>query len=759
MIAYYATVCVTRPRMILLLILIPVLLLVSGGLRLQFDADTRTFVGHDGAHAQALQQFEHYFGSANLVIFIVTARSGHIIEEDSLIAIQELTDKARLMPFSTQVQSLSTIQQLLIEDHQISVAPLFTKAAIATAQMLDTVYQRVFDHTDLVDRLISADGSVALVVVHLQPPHQDRHEGSAIADFSRTLQDEIQHHYPGVEVRLSGDAIADSTFGEATRRDLLILAPLMATLAFLALIIGLGSLSAAVITLLVMAGSAAMTLGLAGWLGLTINAATAAAPVIIMTLAAADCIHLIVLAQTKYQAGFSRRAALIESIRFNMLAIFMTSVTDVLGFFTLNLGASPPLRDLGNLVSVGVIAAFILSVTLAPALMMLLPKALNGHRLASRPRGYRFTQWLIARRRGCALVFLLLSTVAVFGVTRIVYEDDFVRYFDDSYAFRRDTEYLEQQLTALQILEFALPAAETGAITAPAYLAQIDAFAHWLRNQPEVRHVIALSDVIKRLNKTVHGDDPSFEVIPEDNETVAQLLLFYELSAPLAMDLSTQIDATRSHSRLTLMMRRLSSAQTRAFADRAETWLKTHSPDIAAPATGLYLTYAHVAQENVQAMMGGALLSLSLIVITLVVALRNVRLALLSLIPNILPALVTLGLWGWFFGEVNLAVSVVAAISFGIIVDDTTHIFARFAYLRRAGLTPKIALQETMQEVGFAIFLTTGVLVTGFLIQAGSSFAVSAQMGLLTAMTITIALIAEFCLAPSLLLLSEKSPP
>jgi len=114
LIAYYATVCVTRPRMILLLILIPVLLLVSGGLRLQFDADTRTFVGHDGAHAQALQQFEHYFGSANLVIFIVTARSGHIIEEDSLIAIQELTDKARLMPFSTQVQSLSTIQQLLI---------------------------------------------------------------------------------------------------------------------------------------------------------------------------------------------------------------------------------------------------------------------------------------------------------------------------------------------------------------------------------------------------------------------------------------------------------------------------------------------------------------------------------------------------------------------------------------------------------------------------------------------------------------------
>lgn len=757
MIAHYATACVTRPRIILLLILIPALLLVSGSLRLQFDADTRTFVGHDGRHAQALQQFERYFGAANLVIFIVTARSGTIIAEDPLSAIQTLTDKAGLMPFSTQVHSLANVQQILIKAHQISVEPLFAKTAISTAQTLASVRQRVFDHADWVDRLISADGAVALVVVHLQPPHKDRHEGSAIADFSRALQDEIQQHYPSVEVRLSGDAIADATFGEATRRDLLMLAPVMATLAFLALIIGLGSLSAAVITILVMTGSAAMTLGLAGWLGLTINAATAAAPVIIMTLAAADCIHLIVLAQTKYQNGFSKCAALIESMRFNILAIFMTSVTDVLGFFTLNLGTSPPLRDLGNLVSVGVIAAFILSVTLAPALMVLLPKSLNGHRLAIAPWLRRLNPWLIERRRGCAIVFLLLSTLAAFGVTCIVYEDDFVRYFDDSYAFRRDTEYLEQHLTALQILEFALPAAAVGAITAPTYLAQVNAFAQWLREQPEVRHVVALSDVIKGLNKSVHGDDPRFEVIPEDKETVAQLLLFYELSVPLGMDLSTQIDTTRSHSRLTLMMRPISSAQTRAFASRAELWLKTHSPNIAAPATGLYLTYANVAQENVQAMMSGALISLSLIVITLLMVLRNGRLALLSLIPNMVPAIVTLGLWGWFFGEVNLAVSVVVAISFGIIVDDTTHLFARFAYLRRAGVAPKAALQETMQEVGFAIFLTTGVLVTGFLVQATSSFAVSAQMGLLTAMTITIALIAEFCLAPTLLLLSEKS--
>ena len=130
---------------------------------------------------------------------------------------------------------------------------------------------------------------------------------------------------------------------------------------------------------------------------------------------------------------------------------------------------------------------------------------------------------------------------------------------------------------------------------------------------------------------------------------------------------------------------------------------------------------------------------------------RSLPLAALSLVPNVLAAVVTIGLWGWLFGQVNLAVAAAAVASFGIIVDDTTHLFARYAWLRRSGAPAPVALEDSLRAVGGAICLTTWILIAGFLIQSTSGFAVSAQMGALTAMTIAVALIAEYCLVPTLL--------
>ena len=245
-------------------------------------------------------------------------------------------------------------------------------------------------------------------------------------------------------------------------------------------------------------------------------------------------------------------------------------------------------------------------------------------------------------------------------------------------------------------------------------------------------------------------------MVPDQRDLIAQLLLFYELSVPYGQDLTTQIDLAKSSTKLTAQLIHVSAADIRRIGAEAEAWLRDNAPEMQATATGLSMAYAYLSKVNVDAMINGTFVALTLISLTMLLVLRDWRLALLSLLPNLIPAVQALGLWGWTVGEVNLAVSVVASISFGIIVDDTTHLLAKFAQARAAGLDRRAAAEETLSEVGFAVILTSFVLVSGFVVLSISGFAVSHQMGLLTAITVGIAVFAEFCMMPALLMWSRK---
>ena len=748
---------VAHPWRALLLALVVLLAGMSGLTKLRFDADSRVFFGADNPQRQALDRLEETFGRFNSVVFIVTARGGDLFTTDVLTAIDELTTRAWQLPYSTRVDSLATHQRTYADDDEIIVEPLFEDPAGLDAAGLADLKAVVLAQDELLGRLVSSDARVTAVAVAVQPPRKGRGEIEEMTRYARGLQAEIAAAHPAVEIRLTGGVLADATFAEAGRLDMAELVPIMGLLIVVTLAIGLRSLAATVITMLVVAASCLFALGVAAHLGISLNSATGGSPVIIMTLCIADCVHVMTTMAIAMRSGMNRRDALAKSLCFNAVAIFMTSFTDVLGFMALNFGDSPPLQELGNIVSIGVVAGFFFSVTLAPALLLLMPRDWKGlAHLGGERSMARLSRALVSRRRGLITGYLLLALGMGLGLTQIVYDDDFIKYFDESFEFRRDTEYLQDNLTGLQVLQFVLPAGEPDGVSRPDYLQRVDAFAEWLRAQPQVVHVTAVSDIVKTLNRNLHGDDPAFEVIPEQRDLVAQLLLFYELSVPFGQDLTTQIDIAKSTTKLTAQLVQVSAADIRRIGAAAEAWLLANAPEMASPATGLSMAYAYLSKVNVDAMIKGTFVALTLISLTMLLVLRDWRLALLSLLPNMVPAIQALGLWGWTVGEVNLAVSVVASISFGIIVDDTTHLLAKFAQARARGLDRRAATEETLSEVGLAVILTSFVLVSGFIVLSISGFAVSHQMGLLTAITVGIAVFAEFCMMPALLMWSRK---
>ena len=229
------------------------------------------------------------------------------------------------------------------------------------------------------------------------------------------------------------------------------------------------------------------------------------------------------------------------------------------------------------------------------------------------------------------------------------------------------------------------------------------------------------------------------------------------MSLPYGLDLNNQINVDKSALRLTVTLETLSTNEVLALNDAAEAWLRENAPTIqGGEGTGPNMMFANIGRRNSGSMLMGTALALVLISAILVLALRSVKIGLISLIPNLAPAAMGFGLWGIFVGQVGLSLSVVTSMTLGIVIDDTVHFLSKYLRARREqGLSSTESVHYAFKTVGRALITTTIVLVGGFLVLATSAFYLNSSMGLLTAVIIVLAILADFLFLPPLLMKTE----
>jgi len=496
-------------------------------------------------------------------------------------------------------------------------------------------------------------------------------------------------------------------------------------------------------------------LGLTGWLGVPVNAVSAGAPGLMLTLAVADNVHILTTAFRLLRQGRSRHEAVAESIQTNLKAVFLTNVTTIIGFLTMNFSESPPFRDLGNLVGLGVAIDLVNSVLLLPALTAVLPISVRS------ARGEhawidtdRLADFVIRRRRLLPWVLLGVAAVVGTGISQIELEDNFLTYLDSSFEFRRATDFLIKHLSGWDVIEYSLHSGQSGGIADPEYLNVVDRFAQWYRSQPKVVFVLTLTDTMKRLNRDMHGGDESYYQIPDQRELAAQYLLFYELSLPFGRDLNNQIDIDKSATRFTVIFQSMSTNELCRMEEVANRWLEANAPKhMVTRGTGLSLVWAHITKRNIGSMLFASFLEIVVISGLMIVVLRSLKVVLIFLIPNLVPPFIAFGIWGMTKGRFGLALSVIVAMTLGIIVDDTIHFFIKYFKARREeGMSPEQAVRHAFETVGIAIGTTTLVLISGFLVLMVSHYRMTAEMGQMCALVIGVALLSDFFLSPTLLM-------
>ena len=734
--------------------------MAAGAQRLTFTTDYRVFFGDDNPQLNAFENLQDTYSRNDNVMFVLAPADGEVFTRETLGAVAWLTERAWQIPYSIRVESLSNYQHTSAEGDDLMVADL----AYQPESLSDAELQRIRDialaEPVLVNRLVSPRAHVTGVNVTIELPGVNpTAENPEVVDFVRGLRAEFEAEYPAIDLRLTGIVMMNQAFPEASQYDMSTLFPLMLLLFMAVLYFWVRGFSGTVTTFFVILFSIAGAMGMAGWLGIALTPPSFSAIMIIPTMAIADSVHILMNFVLMRQQGEDREEAMVDSLRINMQPVFLTSVTTAIGFLSMNFSDAPPFHDLGNIVAMGVIIAFVLSISFLPAMTMLLPGRQRVAKTASSRAMARFAEFVIANRRrllvGMGLGSLLLNSF----VPQNELNDDFVRYFSERIEFRRDADFASQNLSGLYLIDYSLESGQDGGVSDPDFQRHVDAFANWYREQPEVIHVNVIADTFKRLNRSMHGDDDAWYRLPEARDLAAQYLLLYEMSLPYGLDLNNQLNIDKSATRMTVMLYNMTTNTVLGLEQRAQAWLRENAPpgmhvDGASPT----IMFSHIGERNIRSMLLGTTVALLLISLILVFALRSPKIGLLSLVPNLIPAALAFGVWGLFVGQVGLALSVVTGMTLGIVVDDTVHFLSKYLRARREkGLSAEDAVRYAFGTVGLALVVTSIVLIAGFLVLAFSAFALNSNMALMTSVTILFALVADFLLLPPLLMAIDGS--
>jgi predicted RND superfamily exporter protein len=732
----------------------------TGAERLTFVTDYQIWFSKENPELRTFQANQKIYTKNDNVMFVVVPKSGKVFEGDALAAVEALTKAAWKLPYSKRVDSVTNFQYSRAKGDELIVADLVENAKTKTKAELAARQKEALSEPSLKGRLIPTRAHVTGVNVTLVLPESSTTAVTELVAASRKLAKTIAKEHPAISIRLTGTAMLDNAFSEASQQDGQLLIPIMFGVLLVVMAVLLRSLVGVIGTLLVVVLSVVFAMGSAGYAGIALTPPSAMAPTMIMTLAVADSIHFLVTMFAEMRKGMPRREAVVESMRVNFTPIVLTSVTTAIGFLSMNSSDAPPFWDMGNITATGVLAALVLSLLFLPAFVAIVPIRARTENSRGIAMMDRLADFVIARRRPLLYGMGAVIVVLFAFIPRIELNDQFVKFFDERVQFRTDTDFMTKNLTGIYQVEVSVPSGRTSGITGPQFLKALDNYAAWLRAQPETVHVSTITDTMKRLNRNMHADDPTWYKLPAERNLSAQYLLLFEMSLPFGLDLNDQINVDKSATRLVVTLRDVSAGTMRDFERRMKAWQAANLPaGMRGTPSGASLMFAHISERNITNMLLGTFIALVLISGLLIFAFRSLKIGLISLIPNLVPAGMGFGLWSILVGQVGLAVAVVAAMTLGIVVDDTIHFLSKYLRARREhDASPKEAVRTAFHTVGVALTVSTLVLMAGFLVLAGSSFSVNADMGLLTATTIGIALLVDFLLLPPLLMtLEEKS--
>ena len=739
--------------------LVLVLILGRGITSVVFDPDMERFFpkGHP-ATSLSYEIDETFIRTDNLVIAI-NAKNNSIFTKKTLSLIESLTEKSWTVPYSIRVDSLTNYSYVRSVDDDLLVEP-FIENAVSLEDSFIKQREKIVEEEEIIfGSLISKDKKTTVISIIVDPPNPDANiKLIDTVEYMLEYVDEAKSNHPELDIRVLGTPYQEYISPKMVLSEMPIVMPSMLLLILVSVFFLLRSVFAVLATILVIVLSLIATFGSVGYIGNALNQMVITIPILIITLALADCVHLFSIFFQQRVKGHSSKESMIRSLELNLQPLFLTTLTTCIGFLSFNVLDVPPLQDLGNFVSIGIAMAFIFTIFFAAPLFSFFeikaPKSVNQQINLSR----KIAKFSLKNSKTLLWSVPLASLLLICLIPLNVLDENPTQMYDEGFtSFSADTLWLDEMLGVTFPVSFKANS-NNGSVSEPEFLKKIDNFVKWLETQDEVNHVTSLAHTMKNLNKSMHGDDPEWETIPESEELSSQYLFFYEMSLPMGLDLNSSISQDRASTKISANLDDMSGKEFLKFDKKVRAHIQENNlTEIISPAAGFRVVFSHISMVIVNSLLFGVFLGLLSITLLLGLFFRSIPFGVLSAFPNVLPIAAAFGIWALYDGQVGFMVAVGMGSTLGIIVDFTVHLLSKYDLARREmGQSPEEAVVFAFESVGFALIVMTIVISLGFLVLNLVNFMPLHDFARFSTISFLMALIIDFLLFPNLLVRFDK---
>ncbi len=709
--------------------------------------------------------FLNVFGEeGNLIVLGV--KDSTLFSVKQLNAWNKLAESFKAYDEVETVLSIKDLQKLVknTKKEQFDLEP-FIKDSISSIKQINTLQNELFKKYPFYDNfLFNAETKTIRTAIYLK---KDIVNTSVRKDFIiEDLETKINtfETETGLDVRVSGMPYIRTLNSQniVDEIGLFIGAALLVT--SLIFFLFFRSFRATFISLIVVCVGVMWTFGILGLLGYEITVLTALIPPLIIVIGIPNCIFLI----NKYQHEVISHGNKVKSLQRVITkvgnATLMTNVTTASGFATFILTESKLLKEFGIVASLSILAIFILCLLIIPIMYTFLPYPKKRHleHLNKRWIG-GFVDWMermVKHKKITIYVTALILIIgSMIGMNQIKISGSLIEDMPKDKQFFKDIRFFEDEFNGIMPLEIMVDTKRKKGVMKLATLKRINELETLIEETPELSKPISVVSLVKYSKQAYYNGNPKYYQLPTSQEN--SFILSYAKNSSSSIDLLKNfVDSTGQYARITTFMKDIGTAKMERIQENLQ-----HKIDKVFPKERYQVTMtgkALVFQKGTKYLVRNLVISLTLAIflISLFMAylFRSFRMIIVSLIPNLLPLLVTAGLMGYVGVPIKPSTILVFSIAFGISVDDTIHFLAKYRQELQANHWKiRKSVYAALRETGVSMFYTSIVLFFGFSVFTISSFGGTVALGALVSITLLFAMLSNLLLLPSLLLSLERN--
>ena len=778
---------------------------------LRFESDVDAMVPVDDPVSIYKEQVEERFGMRdNVVVGVLNDNQDEngVFNPRTLAMVKELSEQIALLPGikairDEDVSSVATMDNITGTVDGMSVDP-FMEDVPDSPQTLTALRNNLFHNPMYIDWLVSRDGTGLLIMAKLESA-----VGNAAGLVERTeaynaieamVQAKRDAGMPE-DIYVAGRGAMEVTVGRYGRKDMATFLPLVLSVVLVTLYFTYRSLRGVLLPFAVVVGAVIWTLGLMGGLGVPLYFISTMMPVVLMAVGVADGIHIL----SRYydeileHPDITGPEAVVETMREMWSPVVLTSLTTAAGFLSFLAAPMPPQQDFGMFAAIGVIVAMVLSLTLLPAVLAMLPVKVSrglarqmgrSGDLTATGWAARSLAWLgrsVARRPLLVWVpTVVVVLVCLVGTQQIVVNTSIIRIFPDGSPIRTAEGVLRQKFQGTVPLYIVVEGYEAELLKDPGLLQQIDQMQKEIERDPIVGGSVSIAEFVKRMNRVMNEDRPEMEVIPTNRNLVAQYLLLYSFSGD-PDDFDEVVDYDYQHANVAFYLREDSTQEivrvVRQVQDYAlsqfgrtdqdngssedplslrfgrwrlnlapvHTGWDTNSGFRIGFAGGAYFTY-HLSELVISGQVASLIASLGAVFLLTAIMFRSVVAGLVNVIPIGIVIIFSFGVMGLLNLELEIGKALTSSMVIGIGIDYTIHFLNKYRIKVRSGLTnPAEITAATMATSGKAIFFNAVVVIGGFAVFLSSNFLPNFYLGAMLVLNMSACLLVSMTVLPAML--------